>query len=83
MGVHQINRPTSNPLDKINATSTEVQVKIKPSNKDEVLRSLSSSSQGPFFGLSSSGSEANHDMTKEGLISAGLVAAFLIHRLFF
>ena len=82
-GSSKINRPTSNPLDKINATSTEVQVKTKPSNVDEVLRSLSSSSQGPFFGLSSSGSETNHDMTKEGLISAALVLAFLTHSLFF
>ena len=58
-------------------------MKTKPSNKDEVLRSLSSSSQGPYFGLSSSESEANHNTTKVGLISAGMVSAFLIYHLFF
>lgn len=30
-----------------------------------------------------SDSETNHDIVKVGLISAGLVSAFMVHRLFF
>ena len=67
-GSSKINRPTSNPSNPVNKTLTEVQVKT-PLRLDETR--------------STSDSESNYDIIKVGLISAGLVSAFLIHRLFF
>ena len=67
-GSSKINRPTSNPSNPVNKTITEVQVKAPP-RLDETR--------------STSDSESNYDIIKVGLISAGLVSAFLIHRLFF
>ena len=69
----------AHPSNKINKTSTEVQVKTKSSSGEK----RSPSGQGPLRGSSTRDSETNHDMVKVGLISAGLVSAFFIHRLFF
>ena len=67
-GSSKINRPTSYPSNPVSKTLTEVQVKTPP-RLDETR--------------STSDSESNYDIIKVGLISAGLVSAFLIHRLFF
>ena len=56
------------PSNKINKTATEVQAKTPPRLDER---------------LSLSDSETNHDIVKVGLISAGLVSAFMVHRLFF
>ena len=66
-GSSKINRPTSHFSNKINKTSTKVQVKT-PLRLDETR--------------STSDSETNHDIIKRGLISARLVSVFFIQRLF-
>ena len=63
----KINRLASHPSNSISKTSTEVQVKS------------TSRLDGKW---STSDRETNHDMVKVGLISAGMVSAFLIHRFF-
>ena len=76
-GSSKIKRPTSqpsagprihHPSNKINKTANEVQAKTTPRLEER---------------LSLSDSETNHDIVKVGLISAGLVSAFMVHRLFF
>ena len=68
------------PSNKINKTSTEVQLKIKSSSSEAKRRA---SGQGPLRGSSTRDSETNRDMVKVRLILAGLVLAFFMHRLFF
>ena len=68
------------PSNKINKTSTEVQLKTKSSSSEAKLRA---SGQGPLRGSSTRDSETNRDMVKVRLTLAGLVLAFFMHRLFF
>lgn len=73
-GSSKIKRLTSQPSARprihhpSNKTATEVQAKTPPRLDERP---------------SLSDSETNHDIVKVGLISAGLVSAFMVHRLFF